>query len=107
MGRYVSNLGRGAKFAKKSLGIAGTIGFCTWDVHQSLRSGEKVGALIDVLSAAAGVAAGVVISGVVAAAVSVGAPALLVGAVGFGVNVLIGVKMDKYVTRKKDEYYGR
>ncbi|EQB89005.1 hypothetical protein J2Z44_004132 [Clostridium punense] len=41
--------------------MAGTVGFALWDSGKSINDGEYVGAGIDILSAAAGFGAGVVI----------------------------------------------
>jgi len=107
LGKYVSNLGKSAKFVKKSLGIAGTIGFTSWDAGKSLVMGEYVGAGIDLISAAGGVGTGILIGLGGAALVTAGAPVLLAGALGFGVGVGAGVVIDKISSGIKNEYYGR
>ncbi|AOR23451.2 hypothetical protein BGI42_06730 [Clostridium taeniosporum] len=106
LGKYVNNLSKGIKFSKKALGVAGTVGFVAWDLSNNLIKGECVGAGIDVLSAVAGLGAGVVISLGTAAVVTAGTPALLMSGIGFGVCVITGVYIDKISSGIKDRYYG-
>jgi RHS repeat-associated protein len=107
LGGYASNLGKGAKFGKKTLGIAGTIGFTAWDAGNSVLNGEYVGAGIDILSGILGFGAGVLIGVGSAALITAGAPAVLMGGLGFGVCVGAGVFIDWVATGTKDKYYGR
>ena len=107
LGKYEVSFSNGAKFSKSTIGLAGTIGFTAWDVVNSLADGEYFGAGIDVVSAAVGFGAGYLIGLGGAALVTAGAPALLIGAVGFGVGVGAGVVIDKISSGIKDTYYGR
>lgn len=110
LGKYVSNLGREAKFGKKALGLAGTVGFALWDVGKDLKQGELYSAAIDVASTIVGFGAGVIIGLGAAALVTASTPVLLAGAIGvgaFAATVGTGVAIDKYATYRKDTYYGR
>lgn len=108
LGKYVSNLGKGAKFSKKALGIAGTAGI--WDVVNDLKQGEYYSAAVDVASAVVGFSAGYLIGLGAAALVTASTPVLLAGAIGvgaFAASVGVEVLIDKYATYRKDTYYGR
>jgi RHS repeat-associated protein len=107
LGKYVDEFSAGAKGGKKALGVAGTVGFTLWDAGSSALKGEYVGAGIDIAAGATSAGTGILIGIGVAAAVTAGAPALLIAAIGYGVGFFAGVAIDKYATRKKDEYYGR
>ena len=61
MGKYIINLGKGAKFTRKALGVTGTIGFALWDVGSDLSNGEYYSVGVDIASAIVGFAAGVTI----------------------------------------------
>ncbi|WP_148665656.1 hypothetical protein [Clostridium taeniosporum] len=107
LGKYVNNLSKGIKFSKKALGVAGTVGFVAWDLSNDLIKGECVGAGIDVLSAVAGLGAGVVISLGTAAVVTAGTPVLLMSGIGFGVSVGAGMFIDWASGEIKDKDYRR
>lgn len=110
IGRYESSLSTIGKCEKKALGIAGTIGFTTWDAGHSLYKGEYVGAGIDVLSGLAGYGAGFLIGLGTAALITASTPILLAGAIGiagFALSVGAGVVIDKIASSAKDKYYGR
>ena len=106
----VSSLSKGIRVGKTVLGLAGTIGFCAWDVNKSFKKGEYVGVGIDIVSAAAGLGIGILVSIGIATIVTVSTPVLMIGALGVGGFLFTtgaGVGIDKYATYRKAVYYGR
>lgn len=108
LGQYAKKLGKGGKAASKTLGLAGSIASTGYDMSKSIRQRQYAGAIVD---AGAGIAGGVAGYGIGLSAGMVittcGAPALFVGAVGFGIAVGAGVEIDKQATRIKQKYYSR
>ncbi|ERK31240.1 DNRLRE domain-containing protein [Clostridium intestinale] len=107
VGGYVSKYSAGANVARKTIGVAGTIAFTVWDVKNSINDGEYFGATLDVASGLLGFGAGYFIGLGGTALIAAGAPALLIGVLGFGVCVGAGVVIDRISSGVKDNYYGR
>jgi hypothetical protein len=110
LGKYTSNLSKGVKFSKRSLGIAGSIGFTVWDTGDSLLNEEYVGAGIDIATGSAGTLMGCLVGLGTAALVTASTPIWLAGAIGvggFAVTIQLGVYIDEFATFRKNLYYGR
>ena len=107
LSEFTSSLGKGAKFKKKALGLVGSIGFTAWDAGNSIIKGEYAGAVIDILSGAAGFGAGFLVGLITATAVTAGAPVLLMGALGFIIVGGAGMYIDKVSSGAKNKYYRR
>ena len=96
LGKYTSNLSKGAQIGKKAIGTVGTIAFTAWDVHDSISKGEYFGAGVDIVSSllAFGLGAGIGL---------IGAPAIIGG----GATFLLGLGIGYGASKITDKYYGR
>ncbi|GAA0776051.1 RHS repeat protein [Clostridium subterminale] len=107
MGMYVEEFSGGAKFAKKGLGLVGTVGFALKSVKKSYDDEEYVGIVIDVGTAFAGFYAGQLLAAGAVAATKVGVPSQVSATGAFGLSVAAGVFIDKAANVMKDFIYGR
>ena len=107
IGTYVSEFSGGANFAKKGLGLVGTVGLALMNVKKSYDEEKYVGIIIDIGSSYAAFYAGQLLVAGAGAATRAGLPPQMSAAGAFGLSVAAGVFIDKAANVMKDFIYGR
>lgn len=97
----------GELIKSKGIGATGSIAFTVKDVITSVSNKQYVGACMDLVAGAAGIGAGIGLEMAGAAIIALGAPELLIAAGVVAGGIVIGVGIDYFETRIKEEYYRR
>lgn len=95
--------------ALNGLKTAGLINVATttYSVGKSIYQGQYMGAFIDLCEGAACIGAGILIGMALTALMPVSAPAIAVGAIGVGLNFIVGNLINDGCNEIKRCYYGR